>query len=111
MAVALGALSVLPGGDRLPDGPSAIARAASALTPPAGTAILHTVVVSTQTRPGGAASESRTETWLQAEPRYAARQLGGGRELAQADGALLYYDPRTNTIQTYGTRCRPAGRS
>jgi hypothetical protein len=101
-AVALGALSVLPG-----DGPSAIARAANALRPAADRTILHTVVVTTQIRSGGTTTVSRTETWLQTSPPYAARELGG-RELAQVDGALQYYDPRTNAIHTTPPNAVPA---
>jgi len=92
-AVVLGVLSALPGGG----GPSSIARAASALG--GGNGILHTVVVTTTKRPGGGTDVSKTETWQQTSPPYAARELGG-RELAQANGMLQYYDPRTNTIQT-----------
>ena len=99
VAVALGVLSVLPGDGKLPGtGPSAIARAASALTS-ADKTILHTVVVTTETRAGGSTETSKAETWQQTTPPYAARQLGG-RELAQANGAVQYYDPRTNTIHT-----------
>lgn len=99
-AVALGGLSVVPGNGLLPgDGAAAIARAANALAPAADRTILHTVVVTTQTRPGGGTTVSQTETWLHASPPYAARELAG-RELAQVNGALQYYDPRTNTIHT-----------
>lgn len=107
-AVALGALSVLPGDGLLPgNGPSAIARAANALTPAADKAILHTVVVTTQRRPGGDTAAWKTETWQQTSPPYAARQLAG-RELAQANGAVQYYDPRTNTIHTTPPNAVPA---
>ena len=97
--VALGVLSGLPGEGLLPGtGRSTIARAADALTPP-DDAILHTVVVTTRRRPDGGTAVWKTETWQQTSPPYAARQIAG-RELAQANGALQYYDPRTNTIHT-----------
>jgi hypothetical protein len=67
-AVALGGLSGLPGDGLFPGtGPSTIARAANALTPPDNT-ILHTVVVTTQRRPDGDTAVWKTETWQQTSP-------------------------------------------
>jgi hypothetical protein len=105
--VAFGVLSGLPDDGLFPGtGPSSIARAASALTP-ADKTILHTVVVTTQTHPDGDTPVSWSETWQQTTPPYAARQLAG-RELAQANGALQYYDPQTNTIHTTPPNAIPA---
>ena len=98
-AVALGILAGLPGNGVLPGtGPSSVARAANALTS-AEDEILHTVVVTTRKGARGDTDVWKTQTWQQTSPPFAARQVGG-RELAQANGAVQFYDPRTNTIHT-----------
>lgn len=113
-AVAFGALSVLPGDG---PGPSTVARAASALSPPSGK-ILHTVVLTTENWPDGEVIRSRSETWQQTSPPFDHRRVISGerrRELAMADGKPESYDARTNTIYTVvpGTKLpplrRPAG--
>lgn len=93
-AVAFGALSALPGRDA-----SAVERAMAALEVADGT-ILHTVVLTTSTRPDGATSSGRTEAWRQTAPPYDERVVTRGRELAWAGGRPEAYLARTNTIYT-----------
>jgi hypothetical protein len=111
LAIALGALSVLPG-----DGPgrSTVARAATALSPPGGK-ILHTVILTTENWPDGEVIASRSETWQQTSPPYDHRTVMGGRrqrELAMRDGRPESYDARTNTIYIVvpGTKLPPLER-
>lgn len=91
-AVAFGALSLLPG-----SGPSAVARAAAALELADGT-ILHTVVVTSSTSPGGGTSTGRSESWRQQSPPYDERGVTEGRETATADGRPEAYLPSENTL-------------
>jgi hypothetical protein len=91
-ALAFGVLSVLPGG-----GPSAVARAASALHVPDGM-ILHTVVVETREDPDGGSSTGRTESWREQSPPYDERSVTKGRETATVDGRPEAYLPFDNTL-------------
>ena len=91
-AVAFGALSLLPG-----SGPSPVARAAAALELADGT-ILHTVVVTSSTTPGGGTSTGRSESWRQQSPPYDERSVSKGRETATADGRPEAYLPSDNTL-------------
>jgi hypothetical protein len=96
-AVALGGLSVMPGDD-----PTAVARAAEALTGPDGT-ILHIVAAGTWTDAGGTTVSAPIESWQDTTPPYDTRRRetrpGGGRiETGSADGVAQFYDPRTDTI-------------
>jgi hypothetical protein len=105
-AIALGVLSALPGNDGLPGPePSAAARAAAVLSPSDG-AILHTVVLTTLKHLDGSVDRGRTETWQQTSPPYDKREKSE-RELASADGAVQYYNPRTNTIHTTAPNVAP----
>lgn len=93
--VALGVLSVIPGGET-----SAAARAAAALNP-SGDTILHTVVVSTESD----THRSETiESWQLNAPPYDRREVmdrGSRRvEFATLDGRPQAYDSLTNTIST-----------
>jgi hypothetical protein len=85
--LALGVLSLAPG-----DGPSAVARAATALTAQNGS-ILHVVLQS---------SSLRIESWEQTSGSYAERQIqtrdGVQFETATVDGESQLYDPGSNTI-------------
>jgi hypothetical protein len=91
-AVVFGALSLMPGG-----GPSAVARAADALDVAEGT-ILHTVVVTSSTTPGGGTFTGRSESWRQQSPPYDERTVSKGRETATADGRPEAYLPSDNTL-------------
>jgi RNA polymerase sigma-70 factor (ECF subfamily) len=98
-AVALGGLSVLPGDD-----PTAVARAAAALTGPDGT-ILHIVPDGTWTDADGTTVSYPVESWQDTSPPYDSRRRelrpGGGRiETGSAEGVAQSYDPRTATILT-----------
>jgi hypothetical protein len=106
VAVALGGLSVMPGDD-----PSAVARAAAALTAPDG-AILHIVADGTWREADGTTVSYPLETWQETSPPYDSRRQrlrGGGarQELGTADGVTQLYDPRTNTILTFPWRPKP----
>jgi hypothetical protein len=90
--VAFAVLSVLPG-----SGPSAVARAAAVLNAADGT-ILHTVVVTTSTRPDGTISTGRSKSWRQQSPPYDERSVTEGRETATADGRPEAYLPSEDTL-------------
>jgi hypothetical protein len=93
--VALGVLSLLPGGET-----SAAARAAAALNPSRNT-ILHTVVLTTNSDTNGA---DTSESWQLNSPPYDRREVmnrGSRRiEFATANGRPQAYDSLTNTIST-----------
>jgi hypothetical protein len=101
VAVALGALSLLPGDE--PERASAIERAAAALGHADGD-ILHVVTHSTLTGPGGEVlRRERTEAWQATSEPYDMRQVitsdaGTARELAVRDGHPEVYDGRSDTI-------------
>lgn len=107
-AVALGVLSVLPGG-----GPSAVERAAAALAVQGG-AILHVDVTVTDTDAAGHVSTWEDDSWQQQSAPYDRRDVetsstGPRVERAVTRGVARVYDPRTNTIYTApSTRVPPA---
>ena len=100
-AIALGTLSAVSGHD-----PSAVARAAAVLTAP-GDAIVHVVLVTTETRADGTTSSQRSESWERIGPDNAVREIhsgaGGTFESATVGGETQLYDPALNTIYIQGS--------
>ncbi|HET7046358.1 MAG TPA: hypothetical protein VFI37_16045 [Gaiellaceae bacterium] len=96
-AVALGILSILPGG-----GPSAVDRAAAALGLDSGS-ILHVDMTGRQVNADGSVATWEDESWQQTSKPYARRQVetsshGPRAESLSAGGTEQLYDATTNTI-------------
>jgi hypothetical protein len=106
-AIALGTLSAVSGHD-----PSAVARAAAALTAPSGT-IMHVVLVTTHTNADGTSSSQRSESWERIGSDKAVREslsgAGGAYEVATVGGESQLYDPAARTIYIQQSEANKVG--
>jgi hypothetical protein len=106
-AIALGTFSVVSGHD-----PSAVARAAAALTAPSD-AIIHVVLVQTETKADGTTSTERSESWERIGPDNAVREIrngpGGPYETATVGAETQLYDPAARTVYIQQPEADKAG--